>query len=139
MVEVKVVTVGIVDGSAGNVVVLKEKEGKRMLVIAVGAAEATSIALSFEGMTPSRPLTHDLAATLIERLQGHLERVIIHDLRDDTYVGQLDLATDYGIMEIDARPSDAIALALRLDAPIFVAESVLQAAAITEEEDKHVR
>lgn len=138
MVEMKVVSVGVVEGDTGNVVVLKEKEGKRMLVIAIGLAEATAIALSLEGITPARPLTHDLMTTIIQRLQARLHRVVIHDLRNDTYIGQLDLETERGIMEIDARSSDAIALAIRAQAPIFVTESVLEAAAITEEEDRWV-
>ncbi|HEY8449488.1 MAG TPA: bifunctional nuclease family protein [Bacillota bacterium] len=134
----KIVSVGIVDGDSGNVVVLKEKEGKRMLVIAIGIAEATAIALSLEGIKPARPLTHDLMTMLIQRLQARLQRVVIHDLRDDTYIGQIDLETERGVMEIDSRPSDAIALAVRSRVPIYATESVLEAAAITEEEDKWV-
>lgn len=139
MVEMKVVSVGVVGDDGGNVVVLKEKDGKRVLVIAIGPAEATAIALPMEGMTPSRPLTHDLAMAIIQRLQARLHRVVIHDLRNDTYIGQLDLETERGVMEIDARSSDAIALAVRARAPIFVADSVLEAGAITEEEDRWVR
>ena len=138
VVEMKIVSVGIVDGDSGNVVVLKEKEGKRMLVIAIGIAEATAIALSLEGIKPARPLTHDLMTMLIQRLQARLQRVVIHDLRDDTYIGQIDLETERGVMEIDSRPSDAIALAVRSRVPIYATESVLEAAAITEEEDKWV-
>lgn len=138
MVEMKIVSVGIVDGDSGNVVILREKDGKRMLVIAIGIAEATAIALSLEGIKPVRPLTHDLMATIIQRQQSKLQRAIIHDLRDDTYIGQIDLETEHGVMEIDCRPSDAIALAVRARAPIYVTESVLEAAAITEEEDKWV-
>lgn len=138
MVEMQIVSIGLVDGDSGNVVVLREKEGKRMLVIAIGIAEATAIALSLEGIKPVRPLTHDLMATIIQRQQNKLQRVVIHDLRDDTYIGQIDLETERGVMEIDSRPSDAIALAVRTKAPIYVTESVLDAAAITEEEDKWV-
>src|SRR5690606_23853694 len=108
-------------------------------VIAIGLAEATAIALSLEGMTPARPLTHDLMASLIARLQARLQRVVIHDLRNDTYIGQLDVATERGVMEIDARSSDAIALAIRAGAPIFVSESVLEAAAIVEAEEEEDR
>jgi bifunctional DNase/RNase len=134
----KVVSVGMLEGDAGNVVVLKEKDGKRMLVISIGLAEATAIALPLEGVSPARPLTHDLMTRVIQRLQARLIRVVIHDLRDDTYIGQIDLDTVHGVMEIDARPSDAIALAVRARVPIYVTESVLEVAAITEEEDKWV-
>lgn len=139
MIEMKVVSVGTLEGDAGNVVVLREKDGKRMLMIQIGLAEATAIALPLEGVTPARPLTHDLMARVIQRLQARLARVVIHDLRDDTYIGQIDLDTPHGVMEIDARPSDAIALALRARVPIYVTESVLEAAAMTEEEDRWVR
>lgn len=134
----KVHSVGMLEGDAGNVVVLKEKEGKRLLVISIGLAEATAIALPLERATPPRPLTHDLMTRVIQRLQARLTRVVIHDLRDDTYIGQIDLDTPNGVMEIDARPSDAIALAVRANVPIYATETVLEAAAITEEEDKWV-
>lgn len=139
MIEMKVVSVGVVGDEGGNVVVLKEKAGKRVLVIAIGPAEATAIALPMEGMTPSRPLTHDLVMTIMNRLQARVHRVVIHDLRNDTYIGQLDLETERGIMEIDARSSDAIALAIRARAPIYATEAVLEAGAITAEEDRWVR
>lgn len=139
MVEMEIVGVDVIDGESGNVVVLKEKGGRRVLIIAIGLAEATAIALSLEGMTPARPLTHDLMASMIARLQARLQRVVIHDLRNDTYIGQLDVATEHGVMEIDARSSDAIALAIRAEAPIFVTESVLEAAAIVEEEEEEDR
>ena len=138
MVEMKVVSVGTLEGDAGNVVVLKEKDGKRMLMIQVGLPEATAIALPLEGVTPARPLTHDLMTRVMQRLQARLVRVVIHDLRDDTYIGQIDVDTPHGVMEIDARPSDCIALALRNRVPIYVTESVLEAAALTEEEDRWV-
>jgi len=75
VIEMKVVSVGTVGEDGGNVVVLKEKDGKRVLVIAIGPAEATAIALPLEGMTPSRPLTHDLAMAIIQRLQARVHRV----------------------------------------------------------------
>ena len=131
MVEMKVVSVGMVRGSDGHVVVLKEAEGDRLLVIAVGLAEASAIALQLQGMQPPRPLTHDLVVNVVRRMQGEIVRVIVHDLRDETFIGQIDIQTEHGIMEIDARPSDAIAVALRAEAPIFVAEPVLEMAAVS--------
>lgn len=138
MVEMKVVSVGMIEGEPGNVVVLREKDGKRMLVISIGLAEATAIAMPVEGIQPPRPLTHDLITTVLNRLQSSVARVVIHDLRDDTYIGQIDLETVNGIMEIDSRPSDAIALAVRARVPIYVTESVLETAALTAEGDRWV-
>ena len=126
LVEMKVLSVGMVQGSDGNVVVLKEADGDRLLVIAVGLAEASAIALQLQGLQPPRPLTHDLLVNLVRRMQGEIVRVVVHDLRDETFIGQIDIQTEHGIMEIDARPSDAIAIALRADAPIYVAEPVLE-------------
>ncbi|EKP95913.1 hypothetical protein ThesuDRAFT_00363 [Thermaerobacter subterraneus DSM 13965] len=130
LVEMKVLSVGMVQGSDGNVVVLKEADGDRLLVIAVGLAEASAIALQLQGMQPPRPLTHDLIVNLVRRMQGEIVRVVVHDLRDETFIGQIDIQTEHGIMEVDARPSDAIAVALRADAPIYVAEPVLEMAAV---------
>lgn len=135
----RIVSVGLMESEAANVVVLQEKGGNRVLVISIGLAEATAIALPVEGIEPPRPLTHDLIMTLLQRLQAKITSVVIHDLRDDTYIGQIDLETENGIMEIDARSSDAIALAVRARAPIYVTESVLEAAALTAEEDHWVR
>lgn len=139
MVEMRIVSVGLMESEAANVVVLQEKGGNRVLVISIGLAEATAIALPVEGIEPPRPLTHDLVMTLLQRLQARITSVVIHDLRDDTYIGQIDLETENGVMEIDARSSDAIALAVRARAPIYVTESVLEAAALTAEEDHWVR
>ncbi|HLS88634.1 MAG TPA: bifunctional nuclease family protein [Sphingobacteriaceae bacterium] len=135
----RIVSVGLMESEAANVVVLQEKGGNRVLVISIGLAEATAIALPVEGIEPPRPLTHDLVMTLLQRLQARITSVVIHDLRDDTYIGQIDLETENGVMEIDARSSDAIALAVRARAPIYVTESVLEAAALTAEEDHWVR
>lgn len=139
MVEMRIISVGLMESEAANVVVLQEKGGNRVLVISIGLAEATAIALPVEGIEPPRPLTHDLVMSLLQRLQARITSVVIHDLRDDTYIGQIDLETENGIMEIDARSSDAIALAVRAKAPIYVTESVLEAAALTAEEDHWVR
>lgn len=135
MVEMDIVSVGMLESEVANVVVLREKSGNRVLVISIGLAEATAIALPVEGIDPPRPLTHDLVMNLLQRLQARVSSVIIHDLRDDTYIGQIDLDTENGIMEIDARSSDAIALAVRAQVPIYATESVLESASLTVEED----
>jgi len=125
MIKVRVVSVGMVADGEGNIVILKEVDGDRYMAIGVGLMEATSIALAVEGLQPPRPMTHDLLCSVIERLGASVVRSIIHDLRDDTFIGILELETDWGIMEVDARPSDCIAIAARTDAPLFVAEAVI--------------
>lgn len=134
MVQMQLVSVGMVGGTDDHLMVLKEMGGNRLLVISIGLAEATAIAVAVEGIAAPRPMTHDLLASVIQRLQAEVNRVVIHDLRNETFIGQLDLKTDKGVFEIDCRPSDAVALAVRVNAPIFVTEGVLEAAAIVANE-----
>jgi bifunctional DNase/RNase len=136
MVQMQLVSVGTVGGTEDHLMVLKEVHGSRILVVSIGIMEATAIAVALEGIEAPRPMTHDLLANVIRRLQAELERVIIHDLRNETFIGQLDLRTEKGVLEIDCRPSDAVALAVRLGAPIYVTEGVLEAAAITASEEE---
>jgi len=117
--------------------ILKEVSGARRLPIIIGAFEAQSIALEMEGIKPPRPLTHDLMKNLIETLGGDLIDVFINELKDGTFFAKLNLDTQ----EIDSRPSDAIALAVRYGAPIFVAEKVMAEASFvseTEEPEKMI-
>ena len=110
------------------IVVLREQAGTRLLPIWVGVFEANAIALEIEGVTTPRPMTHDLMRRLIEQLQGRVERVVVWALKENTFYALIYL--DAGLSEpvaVDARPSDAIALALRAKAPIFVEEEVLVA------------
>jgi bifunctional DNase/RNase len=111
------------------VVVLEESEGPRRLLIWIGPAEARSIAQRLERIDLPRPNTHDLAQRLVEGLQGDVERVTVTELRDGTYYAVIALRRDGRRVEIDARPSDAIALALRTAAPLFVREGLLEPAA----------
>lgn len=134
MVQMQLVSVGMVGGSDDHLMVLREVDGNRLLVISIGVMEATAIAVAVEGIEAPRPMTHDLLSHVIRRLGGELMRVIIHDLRNETFIGQLDLRTEKGVIEVDCRPSDAVALAVRLQAPIFVTEGVLEAAAIVASE-----
>lgn len=134
MVQMQLVSVGMVGGSDDHLMVLREADGNRLLVISIGVMEATAIAVAVEGIEAPRPMTHDLLAHVIRRLGGELTRVIIHDLRNETFIGQLDLNTERGVIEVDCRPSDAVALAVRMQAPIFVTEGVLEAAAIVASE-----
>ena len=104
------------------VLLLREVEGARVLPIWIGATEAESIAARLAGIVPPRPNSHDLAKRLIDRLAGHVVDVLVNDLRDGIYFARIRLAVGDERVEVDARPSDAIALALRYDAPIFVRE-----------------
>ena len=109
--------------------ILKETSGPRRLPIIIGAFEAQSIALEMEGIKPPRPLTHDLLKNIIDSLGGELIDVFINELRDGTFFARINLDTQ----EIDARPSDAIAIAVRYGAPIYVAEKVMAEASFVSE------
>jgi uncharacterized protein len=109
--------------------ILKEINGARRLPIIIGAFEAQSIALEMEGIKPPRPLTHDLMKNLIDLLGGELVDVCISELREGTFFARLNLDTQ----EVDSRPSDAIALAVRYGAPIYVAEKVMTEASFLSE------
>src|SRR5687768_11008035 len=108
------------------IVVLKGVESETILPIWVGAYEANAIALEIEKIVPQRPMTHDLLRNLIAQTGFRVERVTVNDLLENTFYALIDLADEQGqIISLDARPSDAIALALRADCPIFVAQKVL--------------
>jgi bifunctional DNase/RNase len=120
--------------SNSPIVVLKDDDEKFFLPIWVGIFEANAIALQLENITTPRPMTHDLLRNMIAELDARVTRIVINDLRDSTFFAQIRLALGDRMLEIDARPSDAIALALRTEAPIYVAQSVLeQAQTITPE------
>ncbi len=125
MIAVRVAQVGIDPATNTPVVLLREIDGDRLLPILIGPAEASAIAMELQGIRPQRPLTHDLVKRVIVGLGGELRRVIIGDLRDDTYFAELELHRGDEVVRVDARPSDSIAVALRLQAPIFLAEALL--------------
>lgn len=104
---------------------LKEVDGERRLPIVIGLFEAAAIERRLKGIVNRRPLTHDLIFNAIEGLGGRLERIVINDLREDTFFARLIVTQDDQTAEIDSRPSDAIALGVSRDVPIFVAEHVL--------------
>ncbi len=124
-VKVRMVTL---DNSNVPVVVLEEEGGDRILPIWIGSFEARSIASEMESQTPVRPNTHDLAKTLIVQLHGEVVRVVVTELRDGTYYAVLSLEVAGDLHQLDSRPSDAIAIALRTGAPIFVRAPVFDAA-----------
>lgn len=139
MVEVTIDSIRVSLMSQHRVVVLKEAESERYLTIFIGPCEADAISIHLQHLQgapkPQRPLTHDLLKSVIENLNGELQRIIINDLREEIYYAELIVDVDGHEIRIDTRPSDAIALAVRADAPIFVEEDVMQRAATTPEEE----
>lgn len=129
MSKVQVEILGISTSPSSNgayALILQESDGQRRLPIVIGAFEAQAIALEMEGIRPPRPMTHDLMKISMETLGAALVEVVINDLNDGTFYAQLILDTTS--VEIDARPSDAIALAVRFQAPIYVSEEVINEA-----------
>jgi bifunctional DNase/RNase len=122
--QMKVDKLGIDLLTHDPVVILKDLEGKRYLPILIGPFEATAIMLALEGQPVPRPLSHDLMRMLIESLHAKLEHVVIHDIKDSTFFAKLVVRTNGDVQEIDARPSDGIALALRMQAPIYVTDKI---------------
>ena len=119
------------------VVILKDDIQGRWLPIVVGSTEAQAIALQLEKISPPRPLTHDLIKNLLDSIKALVTRIVVSDLRENTYYAAISLKTNGTIREVDARPSDAIALALRVQAPIFVEENVMKRAAVIEQLPDH--
>ena len=133
MVEVVVQRLGLDSSTNTYVVILQEKDGKRLLPIWIGQPEAESIVMQMHNIKRSRPLTHDLCKSLILALGASVRRVQITRVESNTYFGELHLERDGRIVRVDSRPSDAIAIALRTDAPIFASESLLM---LVEEDDE---
>jgi len=130
MIEVKVVNVAIDVNSKMPVVILKEKSGGKKLPIWIGLFEAQAIALALQDLKPPRPLTHDLTKSLIEKLKGKIEKVVISDLKNNTFYARIMMRKNGEALDIDSRPSDAIALALRFKVPIYIDEIVLDKIAV---------
>ncbi len=107
------------------IIILRDQDGQRVLPIWVGIFEANAIALQMENITTPRPMTHDLLRNVIQDLSGTVRKIVVSDLKDNTFYALIYVETPSETVAIDARPSDAIALALRTQAPIFVEESVI--------------
>lgn len=118
-----------------RVVILKEKESDRYLPIWIGPAEADAIAVRLQDVQVARPLTHDLLRSVIEKLGGSIDHIFVNDLSNDTFFARIVLQVDGRPVEIDARPSDAIALAVRAQVPIYADESVLEKAGVRLDEE----
>ena len=108
------------------IIVLREVEGQRVLPIWVGVFEANAIALQVENVQTPRPMTHDLLRSVITEMGGQLERIVVCELKENTFYALLHVQSPRGLLAIDARPSDAIALALRFGSRIFVEDGVIQ-------------
>ncbi|KPJ49341.1 hypothetical protein AMJ40_05760 [candidate division TA06 bacterium DG_26] len=121
-----VVSALALDATNTPVVLLKEIEGDRVLPIWIGYAEANAIDMVLQGKRSERPLTHDLMKTILAALHVKVTRILISELKDNTFYAKIFLESDGSVLSIDARPSDSIALALRIRAPIHVADEVLQ-------------
>jgi bifunctional DNase/RNase len=128
MIKVKISGVAIDPVTKGFVVILKDETETRWLPIWVGPYEAKMISLALEKIKPIRPLTHDLIKNILDSLAMKVTKVIICNIKENTYFAIISLKLDHAEKEIDARPSDAIALALRADAPIYVTEELLDKA-----------
>ncbi|HZD59000.1 MAG TPA: bifunctional nuclease family protein [Anaerolineae bacterium] len=115
------------------VIILKDIQSNRYLPIWIGQFEATAILMEVQGIHPSRPLTHDLLKTIVDTLNVQVTHVVINDLKEGTFYAQIHMSINSSQMQIDARPSDAIALAVRSKAPIFADENVLEQAAVFSE------
>ena len=113
-----------------RVVILKEKDTDRYLPIWIGPAEADAIAVKLQGATVPRPLTHDLLRSVIDSLDATIEYILVNDLKSDTFYAKIILNVGEQQIEIDSRPSDALALAVRADAPVYADEAVLDKAGI---------
>jgi len=134
MIEVTVDSIRASLMSQHRVVILKDADGERYLPIWIGPFEAEAITLELQQVELARPLTHDLLKAVITKMGARVSHILVSELRDDTFYARVVLDSNGHPLEIDSRPSDAIALAVRAKAPIFVAESVMEQAAITPEE-----
>lgn len=126
MVEMELYEIRIDETRQEQVIVLKELDGEKLLPILIGIFEAQAIQIKISDLKLPRPLTHDLMVSVIDTLGAVVERILINDLRENTFFARIVFQMDGETLDVDARPSDAIALAVRLDVPIFVEESVLE-------------
>ena len=135
MIEVTIDSIRVSLMSQHRIVVLKEESGVRFLPIWIGPFEADAITLQLQGIDAPRPLTHDLLKTVIETLGGEVLHILISGLEKNTYFARIVLDVDGDTVEVDSRPTDAIALGVRVNAPIYVAEEVMDQAGLQPEEE----
>ncbi|HNX05100.1 MAG TPA: bifunctional nuclease family protein [Opitutales bacterium] len=133
-VRVEIASLSLVPSGGGTcAIVLREADGERFLPVVIGLLEAQAIAVKIQGMPTPRPLTHDLLGAVLAALHGKLVRVTIDNVREGTFYATIEIDREGSVIKIDARPSDAIALAVRAGAPVFVSESVMDAAGASPE------
>ncbi|MDE3097461.1 MAG: bifunctional nuclease family protein [Chloroflexota bacterium] len=135
MVEMTIESIRVSLMNYQRVVILKEKESDRYLPIWIGPAEADAIAVQLQEVAVARPLTHDLLRSVIDTLGAHVNHILVNDLSNDTFYARIILDVNGGSLEIDSRPSDAIALAVRVKVPIFADENVLEKAGVMLDKD----
>jgi uncharacterized protein len=135
MIEVIIDSIRVSLMSQHRIVILKDMSSDRYLPIWIGPCEADAITIELQEMPPQRPLTHDLLKSMVRELGGRVVQILINDLRNDVYYARIVVDVGGRQIEVDSRPSDAIALAVRVKAPIFVADVVMERAAIQPEED----
>lgn len=139
--QVEITKISFYPPSKGYAVILRELDGERQLPVIVGAFEAQAIALAIEGIEMPRPMTHDLLSNLLETMEVDVKEIVINKLVEGTFYAKIYVDSyNFGEKEIDSRPSDAIALALRVDAPVFVNETVMKEAGVklTDQKDAEV-
>lgn len=135
-VEIKVQAILFDVSSNTPVVILTDISGKKILPIWIGHFEASAIEIEMQGIKPPRPLTHDLFKNIFEKIGVQIKKVIVHDLHDSTFYATVVIAINRKIIEIDARPSDAIAIALKCKAPIYASEWILKEASFLDTQNK---
>jgi uncharacterized protein len=136
MIELSLVGVRVELPSNQPIVLLKESSGDRYLPIWIGAVEATAIAFALQGIETPRPMTHDLLRDILTESQIEVERIVISDLVDQTFYATIRMSSDGRSVEVSSRPSDAIALAVRLATPIYASDEVLEQAGIELRDDE---
>lgn len=135
MIEVVIDSIRVSLMSQQRIVILRERDAERYLPIWIGIYEAESITIALQSVEVARPLTHDLMRNIFTQLEARILRVEVVGLREDTFYGNIVAETDERVINIDARPSDALAIAVRTHVPILVARSVMESAGIIPEED----
>jgi uncharacterized protein len=136
MIELNLVGVRVELPTNQPIVLLREREGERYLPIWIGAMEATAIAFALQGIVTARPMTHDLLKNVLEEVGVRVERIVITELREGTFYAVIQMQQNGSQYEVSSRPSDAIALAVRVNVPIFANEDVLSEASIVIKDDE---
>ncbi len=136
MIELQLVGVRVELPTNQPIVLLKEREGERYLPIWIGPVEATAIALGMQGIETLRPMTHDLMRDLLQGLGISVERIVITELREGTFYAEIQMSQNGTTVAVSSRPSDALALAVRMDLTIFANEDVLEEASIAVKDDQ---